>query len=498
MKHPYDIGDRVDVTSEELTVERISLLYTKFKRVANGKAVQIPNIVLNNLWIENITRSRSMREFVSVFVCFTTSFEDIKLLENELRRFVSEKEHARDYQPEVEVSVVDIAEMDKLELRVEMRYKGSWHSDAHRASRRSKFLCEVVRALREIPIYGPAGGDAPLGSESKPTYSVAVDDNWAARARRKFEEEKDRGRKFPTQDDDDDDYDSPDSIDLAKKNDVFTTGAGAKHTDNRDTKENNNNNNSNNPFSGMTNYSSGNNNRNTKEYNTNDNDMNNMSNSYNSWSGLSATLTPDNHNFNRRHSHRHSKAKEDRALELLNHPSPTDDFTRDDALGVREARRYGGGGGTATVPAISGGGGGAAGAAGAAGTAGTAGNVTDVAGSMAGAGHGTGTGTGTGIGNGTAEMTPSGFGPAATLAVHPVDQEHVRQLMRRESSRGRRRRGVGTGAGAGAEVGAGPGPGPGPGASHGDLARTRPIAETPAEIVAEANEERERARARQY
>ena len=353
------------MSDEELTVERISLLYTNFKRVANGKAVQIPNIILNNLWIENITRSRLMREFVSVFVSFATSFEEIKLLENELRRFVSAKEHARDYQPEVDVSVVDIAQMDKLELRVEMRYKGSWHSDAHRASRRSKFLCEVVRVLREIPIYGPAGGDAPLGSESKPTYSVAVDDEWAAKARRKFEEEKDRERMFPKGDDDDGGGGNETRID---------NNTNTKYTDVFDGNEKENN-----PFS-----STANSNENIRTNN------NQMGDSSTSWSGLSATLTSDNQQFNKNSN---INTKEQRALELLNHPSPTDDFTRDDALGMR---------GPAHLHPHT-------------------------------HGHGPGASTATAtLGSGS-------------LIAHPVDQEHVRQLMRRESSRGKRKRAVGVG-----------------------------------------------------
>src|ERR1700753_4246101 len=67
VKHPFDIGDRVDISSDPLIVERISLLYTVFKRVQSGKTVQVPNIVLNGLWIDNITRSKAMREQISVF-----------------------------------------------------------------------------------------------------------------------------------------------------------------------------------------------------------------------------------------------------------------------------------------------------------------------------------------------------------------------------------------------------------------------------------------------
>ena len=394
VKHPYDIGDRVDVSNEELTVDRISLLYTNFKRVANGKAVQIPNIVLNNLWVENVTRSRSMREFISVFVNFGTSFEDIKLLENELRRFVCAKDNARDFQQEVEVRVMNMAEMDKLELRVEMRYKGIWHSDAHRASRRSKFLCEVVRVLRQIPIYGPGGGDAPLGSESKPTYSVAVDDTWATQARKKFEEEKDKGRMFPQSEDEVDDADDANIDKKYNYNDAkdMDKSHGRMGEDEH------------NPFSSATNTS------NIINSQSGNNDK--MTDSSASWFDLAATLTPPG-------DYRHANTKENRALELLNHPSPTDDFTRDDALGARGPTyaQLHAGANLAAGPGF--------------------GRVEPALGSDAAAAASVAA-----DGRPGAPSVPGTLGPSA-LTVHPVDQEHVRALMRRESSRGKRKRAVG-------------------------------------------------------
>ena len=123
VKHPYDVGDRVDISKESLTVEHISLLFSVFKRVDNHKTVQIPNIVLNQGWIENISRSNAMREQINLFVHFETSLQDIQLLKDELQAFVLDKENSRDFQPEIEVEILGIAEMNKLELRVEIKHK---------------------------------------------------------------------------------------------------------------------------------------------------------------------------------------------------------------------------------------------------------------------------------------------------------------------------------------------------------------------------------------
>ncbi|CAA9966581.1 MscS Small-conductance mechanosensitive channel [Pyrenophora teres f. maculata] len=197
VKHPYDIGDRVDIASDPLTVEHIALLYTVFKRVTNGKTVQIPNIVLNSLWVENVTRSKAMREQVSVFCDFGTSFEDINLLKQEMLNFVRDPINSREFHPDIDVEVFSIAEMNKLELHVEIRHKSNWSNESLRASRRSKFMCALVLALRKVPINGPAGGDAALGSQDKPTWSVAVPPADAIAAYQSYKEKTDAGRLNP-------------------------------------------------------------------------------------------------------------------------------------------------------------------------------------------------------------------------------------------------------------------------------------------------------------
>jgi small-conductance mechanosensitive channel len=121
VKHPYDVGDRVDIDNIQLTVEHISLLFSVFRRVDNHKTVQIPNQLLNQKWVENITRSKAMRETVLLYIHFDTTLEDIQLLKEEMHMFV--KEHSRDFQPDIDVEVTGLANMDKLELKVEIKHK---------------------------------------------------------------------------------------------------------------------------------------------------------------------------------------------------------------------------------------------------------------------------------------------------------------------------------------------------------------------------------------
>ncbi|KAK4122524.1 hypothetical protein N657DRAFT_575327 [Parathielavia appendiculata] len=201
VKHPYDVGDRVDITGpekEQLVVEKISLLYTVFTRIDKMQVVQVPNIILNNLWIENVTRSKAMKEVIDVNVSFDTSFEDIELLRLEMENFVRSPENSRDFQPDIAIGVGGVGDCDKLTLKIAMKHKSNWHNEVVRATRRSKFMCALAVALKRIPINAPGGGGDPLGGPSNPTYSVAVTDEFAANARSKSEEEK-KAKKLANQ-----------------------------------------------------------------------------------------------------------------------------------------------------------------------------------------------------------------------------------------------------------------------------------------------------------
>lgn len=182
VKHPYDIGDRVDIGTDQYVVEHISLLFTVFRRVTGtgvGRLVQTPNIVLNTLFIENVSRSKTMTEQVHIFVSFDTSFEDIQILKNELHKFVTDKDNSRDFQPNFEVEVLGTSDMSKLELKVEVKHKSNWANETIRAARRSKFMCALVAALRAVPIYAPGAGGEAQGTAANPNYSVAINDTEA-------------------------------------------------------------------------------------------------------------------------------------------------------------------------------------------------------------------------------------------------------------------------------------------------------------------------------
>lgn len=198
VKHPYDVGDRIEISGTQMLVDRISLLYTVFTRTDRMQVSQVPNIVLNNLWIDNVTRSKAMSESFAIDVSFDTSFEDIELLRVEMENFVRAPENSRDFHPDFSIGVGGVNNLDKLTIKISIKHKSNWHNDRVRATRRSKFMCALAIAMKKVPILGPGGGGEPLGGPTNPSYSVAVADSWAIKSRDKAAKATDAGRMVPT------------------------------------------------------------------------------------------------------------------------------------------------------------------------------------------------------------------------------------------------------------------------------------------------------------
>ncbi|XRM48688.1 hypothetical protein ABZX51_011603 [Aspergillus tubingensis] len=159
VKHPFDVGDRVEISDKPYFVERISLLFTVFRNVNDHRITQVPNVVLNTLWIDNFTRANAMHERLTVPVSFETTFSNVQLLQEEMESFVRDKDNCRDFQPEVTIDVVGLGDMDKMELSVLICHKSNWSNEAVRAARRSKFMCALISAVRKVPIRAPGASD---------------------------------------------------------------------------------------------------------------------------------------------------------------------------------------------------------------------------------------------------------------------------------------------------------------------------------------------------
>ncbi|KAL2133492.1 hypothetical protein VTI74DRAFT_2257 [Chaetomium olivicolor] len=183
--HPYDIGDRIELWSGQsnqsisLIVVRTSLLYTVFKRVDNWMELQAGNEWLQQCRIENVTRSGSNRQAVTLMIDINTSFKDLQFLRSELESFLKLPENKRDYMPNLGMGIVGVGELNKLELRCIFTHRSNWSNEPLRAARSMKFMCALVATIRKIPLNRPDG--ATLGKPFNPAHYVMLSPEDAAR-----------------------------------------------------------------------------------------------------------------------------------------------------------------------------------------------------------------------------------------------------------------------------------------------------------------------------
>ncbi|KAK0616462.1 hypothetical protein B0T14DRAFT_435937 [Immersiella caudata] len=191
--HPYDIGDRIELWSGQsnqsvnLFVERQSLLYTVFRRADNWMELQVGNEFLQQCRIENVTRSGSNRQAVTMMVDIRTSFKDLTLLKNELEAFMKHPDNKRDFLPNVALAITAVHELNKLELRLVITHRTNWSIEPLRAARCMKVMTAVVAAVRKIRILRPDAG--PLGQPGRPLFNVMLTEKEANERMERLREE---------------------------------------------------------------------------------------------------------------------------------------------------------------------------------------------------------------------------------------------------------------------------------------------------------------------
>ncbi|KAF2149102.1 hypothetical protein K461DRAFT_316011 [Myriangium duriaei CBS 260.36] len=172
--HPYDVGDRVEIwnpsttRAEPLIVERMSLLYTVFKRTDNGVETQLANERLALCRIENVSRSGISKQAVAIAIDVATSFERLSELRSELETFI--KENPRDYGEGIGLNIVGLNDLDRMELKCSFSHPRNFADDKARSARSMRFYCALVAAIRKLGIQGPGG----VGDQARPIYTVML------------------------------------------------------------------------------------------------------------------------------------------------------------------------------------------------------------------------------------------------------------------------------------------------------------------------------------
>ncbi|EGG03241.1 uncharacterized protein MELLADRAFT_65659 [Melampsora larici-populina 98AG31] len=134
IKHPYDIGDRVDVDDITYVVKEMHLLYT-------------------------IRRSGAISESFTWDVDFNTSFDMIEALREKMLAFL--RTERREFVPSIDISVEDFEGQAKMTLQADIKYKSNWQNTGLKTQRRNKWVCALKQIMAELEMWGPDGSGNP-------------------------------------------------------------------------------------------------------------------------------------------------------------------------------------------------------------------------------------------------------------------------------------------------------------------------------------------------
>ncbi|KII92920.1 hypothetical protein PLICRDRAFT_103857 [Plicaturopsis crispa FD-325 SS-3] len=182
IKHPFDVGDRVNLGKSSYTVKEIRLLSTIFLD-GNGTLVQAPNTVLNE----------KMSEPFTFDVAYDTTFEQLEALRERMLVFLTAER--RDYLPTFDVTVIDFPEQEKMTLKADIKHKSNFQIGAIKAKRRNKWICALKIALAECHIFGPKGD--PDKTPDPKRYTLVPWDQVEAKAQKAMLEKVDVEPKMP-------------------------------------------------------------------------------------------------------------------------------------------------------------------------------------------------------------------------------------------------------------------------------------------------------------
>ncbi|KDQ21736.1 hypothetical protein BOTBODRAFT_212160 [Botryobasidium botryosum FD-172 SS1] len=171
VKHPFDIGDNVQLDGVVYTIKEMRILSTIMVD-PRGCNVQVANSQLCTKPLMNIRRSGQMSEPFQFDVEYTTADAQLQALEAKMLEFVTQEK--RDFLPSFELVVLDIPDQEKLVLSAQIQYKSSWQEQCVTARRRNKWVCALKATLAELKIFGP-GGDPDKAAPPQHVSVVGLD-----------------------------------------------------------------------------------------------------------------------------------------------------------------------------------------------------------------------------------------------------------------------------------------------------------------------------------
>lgn len=180
VKHPLDVGDRVDIAGDNFYVKEISLLYTVFTRIGDGAIVQAPNSVLNTVWIDNLSRAGPQTFGLTFSLGLPeTTYDQLEEFKYKIEQFCLE--NSRDYQENPFVSCTALPDLDRVSFTVAVTFRSNFSDGGVYSARRNRLIYQIGHIIHEVGLSVPRREDSPsdpglpLNIKTSPHFDKAAD-----------------------------------------------------------------------------------------------------------------------------------------------------------------------------------------------------------------------------------------------------------------------------------------------------------------------------------
>ena len=180
VKHPYDIGDWVQLTVPSVGLVRMQVLqlnltYSVFVECGVNTRRQVAHQTLNSSFIDNITRSppSNLNVTLNIGVPETTN-EQLGEFEQRLLKYT--EDNPREFGPSVYFQLTDHPDLDRMTLTICITTRNNQDDLVLYATRKSRALEYIGQWIREIPITIPRRDDNTYTDPSLPMYHYNIKD----------------------------------------------------------------------------------------------------------------------------------------------------------------------------------------------------------------------------------------------------------------------------------------------------------------------------------
>lgn len=148
--HPYDVGDRVYVGTENLVVEEIDLLTTTFRKW-DGTKLYARNAVVAPQYIYNLRRSGPMAEVIEMNFSFSTPEAKFNQLRERMLQFYNEKHRSFTHNTMC-MNIMTMENLNRVTCIFYIEHAASWQDMGFRWSNRNAFIMHLKRTMEELEI----------------------------------------------------------------------------------------------------------------------------------------------------------------------------------------------------------------------------------------------------------------------------------------------------------------------------------------------------------